>query len=110
MKLDIACYQKTDGTYTVGKFDGQQGYQYFGTICPACYEDANGTYRWTNTPNANERPVPEINTIDKCVTPSKISGNKIIYIILIGVVGVALVFVIMSMKKGNSKNNMSTEY
>ncbi len=107
---DIACYQKTDGTYTVGKFDGQFGYQYFGTICPACYEDANGNYRWTNTPNANERPVAEINTIDKCVTPAKISNNKIIYIILIVVVAIALFLVIKSLKKGNGNNNMSTEY
>ena len=107
-----ACYVKYDGTYVLGKFDKQSGYQYYGMTCPACYEDTNGEYRWTNTPNANEKVVLGINTLNQCVTPSKtlLDNKKIIFIALIVVIVIALFIVLKSMKRGNNQNNMSTEY
>ena len=95
-----ACYEKVDGTYALGKFDKQSGYQYYGMSCPACYEKENGEYYWTNTPVTNEKVISGINTSDKCITPSKssLSNNKIALIGLIVVVAVAFFIVLKSLK------------
>ena len=102
-----ACYEKTDGTYVLGKFDKQSEYKYYGMTCPACYEKENGDYYWTNTPKTNEKVVSEINTSSKCVTPNKsiFSTKKIIFIVLIVVVAIALFVVLKSLKNDNQDNN-----
>ncbi len=105
---ELACFQKQDGSFVTGKYSNQNEYQYFGMMCPACYEKNNGDYYWTNTPLSNEKLIKEISLSNMCYAPQK-NSSKLIYLILLILV-VIILFVVIKFRKNKNNNSFSTDY
>ena len=107
---DTACYKKTDGTYVTGKYDGQTGYTYAGSMCPMCYKNSSKVYRWTSDPTSDETIDYTATNEESCIklNSSKTFNfdiKKIIIIILI----IVLIIVAYKMLKP-SRNNQRQEF
>ena len=66
-----ACYQRSNNTYVVGRFENQNGYKYYGAVCPACYTSDNMEYHWTSNPNKNDSLVRSITNEKDCISKKK---------------------------------------
>ena len=111
-KENDMCYRKTDGTYVVGKYSNQNGYIPSGDVCPACYKNTKGEYRWTNNPTSDEEKDSSITVESMCVTKttSSTSSSSTLKIILIILIIVVLVFLLLfKSKKTKNDEGMSTE-